>query len=462
MEDEDIAAMAARTFQGYHQVPNTDQETVTLIEQAIDILAAMAARTFQGYHQVPNTDQETVTLIEQAIDIFLRNHPPFPESAERLSTKPSIVKSAAFPGNLETFPGNLETGSGNARSKAREKATSCSKLPTDISPPNDVEALTNRYGILANQDADMPELDCNEQDNRSNAPSELAENDNPSTSERKTQKPPPLCFVTRIQKHYGEFRAKLDNISKDYYIQFAGEKTLVYYRQLSAYKKFIKTYTGSLPFYTYTPRPERTYAYLIKGLHSSVEPDDVRQELLELEIAVKSVDKFKNTRTPIIMENTYNIRECIMNPTKGKYLQHTRVYYEPHINKREIIQCKKCQEWGHATANCFLGVSRCVKCKKCQEWGHATANCFLGVSRCVKCAGNHRSFECEKSRTEPATCCNCGGDHPASSMECSSYKKAIEAKQRRNAQAAISAHTRKPKYQPAPPTVNEISRRAYR
>lgn len=113
--------------------------------------------------------------------------------------------------------------------------------------------------------------------------------------------------------------------------------------------------------------------------------------------------------------------------SKAKYIQRTRVYYEPHINKREITQCKQCQ-----------------------EWSDATANCFLGVTRCVKCAGSHRSYECGKSREEPATCCNCGGDHPASSMDCNCYNKAVEAKQRRNTQAAISAQTRKPKYQPAP------------
>lgn len=36
------------------------------------------------------------------------------------------------------------------------------------------------------------------------------------------RKSTPLCFVTRIQKHYREFPAKLDTISKEYYIQDTG------------------------------------------------------------------------------------------------------------------------------------------------------------------------------------------------------------------------------------------------
>ncbi|KAK9731964.1 hypothetical protein QE152_g13151 [Popillia japonica] len=55
-------------------------------------IAAMAARSFQGYQQVPDTDQETVMLIEQTVEHFLLNHPPFLESAERLLMKPSFVK----------------------------------------------------------------------------------------------------------------------------------------------------------------------------------------------------------------------------------------------------------------------------------------------------------------------------------------------------------------------------------
>ncbi|GJQ87710.1 hypothetical protein Trydic_g22081 [Trypoxylus dichotomus] len=37
-----------------------------------------------------------------------------------------------------------------------------------------------------------------------------------------------------------------------------------------------------------------------------------------------------------------------------------------------------------------------IQCKKCQALGHATANCFLKVMRCVECIEEHRSFMCKK------------------------------------------------------------------
>lgn len=46
----------------------------------------------------------------------------------------------------------------------------------------------------------------------------------------------------------------------------------------------------------------------------------------------------------------------------------------------------------------------------------------------MKCAGSHRSFECELRPEEKASCCNCGGAHPASSVECPEYVRALESR----------------------------------
>lgn len=155
--------------------------------------------------------------------------------------------------------------------------------------------------------------------------------------------------------------------------------------------------------------------------------DDVKNELTELEVPVRSVEKFKNTKFPLIFTITVpkNVSAKELS-TKARYIQRTRVYYEPHISKRELIQCKKCQ-----------------------AWGHATANCHLNVVRCVKCAGSHRSYDCDKSKDAAALCCNCSGKHPASSPDCPIYKKAVETKHKRNAQPAPASDRQR--YKPAPP-----------
>ncbi|GJQ87703.1 hypothetical protein Trydic_g14165 [Trypoxylus dichotomus] len=68
---------------------------------------------------------------------------------------------------------------------------------------------------------------------------------------------------------------------------------------------------------------------------------------------------------------------------------------------------------------------------------------------------------CKKDREQPARCCNCGGDHPASSTQCPTYKKALAEKQRKSkpTQRKTEAQT---KYVPTPlPTRNAWDRRDY-
>lgn len=127
--------------------------------------------------------------------------------------------------------------------------------------------VANRYGILADHhDPECHSSDPNNMDVQHSDDYEVE--DSPSTqAPKKGEKPPPICFVSRVEKHFKEFRSSLESISSDYYQHFAVDKTMVYFRQLSDYKKFVKTFSGKLPFYTFTPRVERTFAFLIKGVH---------------------------------------------------------------------------------------------------------------------------------------------------------------------------------------------------
>ncbi|KAK9753612.1 hypothetical protein QE152_g1948 [Popillia japonica] len=110
--------------------------------------------------------------------------------------------------------------------------------------------------------------------------------------------------------------------------------------------------------------------------------------------------------------------------TKGRYLQRARVYYEPHMSKKALSQCKKCQAWGHATLNCHLGVERSL----------------------------------------PAKRPNCGGEHPASSTECKVYIGELEKLRMSKEKARLLRESRQgvqnPQYIPSPlPPVNAWANR---
>ncbi|KAK9730378.1 hypothetical protein QE152_g15252 [Popillia japonica] len=230
-------------------------------------------------------------------------------------------------------------------------------------------------------------------------------------------------------------------------------------RAKADYDKFVQQYKNTVPFYTYTPKGEKTNAYVIKGLYEDVEEDDIKNELLELRVQIRNayvikglyedveeddiknellelrvqisaVTRFKRSKYPIFMcvvKRSVTLKDL---QKAGRYLQHTRVYYEPHTSKKEATQRHKCQQWGHATANCYLSVVRCVKCGQ----GHKTTACTL-------------------PRDQPAKCCNCDEAHPASSSKCSAYIKFLESREQKRTKNGAASAARAAS--PASPTAHE-------
>lgn len=119
---------------------------------------------------------------------------------------------------------------------------------------------------------------------------------------------------------------------------------------------------------------------------------------------------------------------------KVRAINHIKMTFERHENKKLIIQCHKCQTWGHATFN------------------------FMLQSRCLKCAGNHFTRKCKPKNQIKYV--KCQKDHPANSVECEKYKVKIEQIQRRrtkknNNYNNYNNNRNIQQYIPAPlPTVN--------
>ncbi|GJQ75480.1 hypothetical protein Trydic_g8641 [Trypoxylus dichotomus] len=100
-------------------------------------------------------------------------------------------------------------------------------------------------------------------------------------------KPPGLCFVSRMKGRFHEFKRMLNTNAVNYYVQFASDNRLVCLKKMEDYM--------------YTPRTEKTLAFLIKGLHHECECDEIKNELKELNISVRIVVSFNNTKYPIFM-----------------------------------------------------------------------------------------------------------------------------------------------------------------
>lgn len=79
---------------------------------------------------------------------------------------------------------------------------------------------------------------------------------------------------------------------------------------------------------------------------------------------------------------------------------HLRVKIENYRARNEISQCYRRQQFGHAAQGC------------------------RAAPVCNKCAGLHFHYLCTNKREDgPATCANCGGNHPSNYRGCPAFPK---------------------------------------
>lgn len=157
-----------------------------------------------------------------------------------------------------------------------------------------------------------------------------------------------------------------------------------------------------IEFHTYTPAPQKTHAFVVRGLDFEPTPDEVKRAFLEeYDIEVSSVYQMHTKFRPLYMIVTSSAitKKYLQNTVK--FIMSVRVFIEERQNVRRIIQCHRCQEWGHATSNCYR------------------------APRCLKCAEGHATKECSKPKETEPKCCNCGGKHPANATSCKVYQRKL-------------------------------------
>lgn len=116
---------------------------------------------------------------------------------------------------------------------------------------------------------------------------------------------------------------------------------------------------------------------------------------------IYGIYKLKNTQRGlflVVMDSTITLKFLNKNV---QYIYHTKVQWELRRNITEIIQCLRCQCWGHTTINCHVAPA------------------------CLKSAGQHWTKECtlvkkdDSGTAKNIKCKNCSGAHFALDKECS-------------------------------------------
>jgi hypothetical protein len=149
---------------------------------------------------------------------------------------------------------------------------------------------------------------------------------------------------------------------------------------------------------------------ILRNIHHSANLDELKYELQNLGHEVTNISNIRHriTKNPLSLffvdlkqkpknKEIYNINR----------LMNSVIKFESPFTKKEIVQCNRCQRYGHTQKYCNRNYC------------------------CVKCAGPHSTEQCTKSAETPAKCIHCRRDHPTNYKGCSAYKTLYNNKYRK-------------------------------
>lgn len=173
-------------------------------------------------------------------------------------------------------------------------------------------------------------------------------------------------------------------------------ETIDHYRETIKYLE-----ANNAEFHTFQMKSERPFRVVIRGLHPSSDVAMLKEELTELGFEPLQMLPVHHPVTKIPCPLFF--LDLKPNLNNYKVYEVTRLYgavvkIEPPKPKRVVIQCTKCQAYGHSKNYC-----------------HKTP-------RCVKCDQHHETSKCIKDPRTPPICVNCKGQHTANYKGCPVHK----------------------------------------
>lgn len=293
-------------------------------------------------------------------------------------------------------------------SRASSVISSCSLSPSPFTTT--VQASKERLGMTPTKDSQMhsqtgttdvaPPGVLSSNPFACLAPHEKDEDRAPV---EKIPKPPPI-YVSNLT-NYMQLCADLIQIcgANNFVCKCRINNVIISAKTIEDYRKIIHYLSEkNAEYHTYQLKQDKAFRVVIRSLHHTTPPEVIKQELSDLGFLPRNVTNVlhRNTKKPlplffVDLEPQNNNKDVF----KLKVLNYTRIRVEEPYKQFEIVQCKRCQQYGHTKAYC------------------------RHPPYCAKCAEPHLSKECPKPITVPRKCVLCGNNHSASYKGCSVHKE---------------------------------------
>lgn len=97
-------------------------------------------------------------------------------------------------------------------------------------------------------------------------------------------------------------------------MKYAKNSVVVYLEDFTDWTNLRRNFeSGNLEFHTYATAEEKTHAFVVRGLHKNVSPDEIKKDLLDdYEISVKEVHLMKTMFQPlflVVLDSTYTLKK---------------------------------------------------------------------------------------------------------------------------------------------------------
>ena len=154
-------------------------------------------------------------------------------------------------------------------------------------------------------------------------------------------------------------------------------------------------------WHTFENKHTRPLRVMARGLHKDTNPDDIAADL------VAQGFKIANNQAAVNIKNSRTKQALNLFMLSFQHEQDPKAVFGIRFIERQIVKIEEIRNKRRNIA----------QCKKCQDFNHTQAFCHRKPA-CVKCGGAHLTQTCTKSKDEPAKCVNCNGAHPASYRGC--------------------------------------------
>ena len=139
-------------------------------------------------------------------------------------------------------------------------------------------------------------------------------------------------------------------------------------------------------------------AVIIVGVHPSISDEDIKGEIGR-DVKRIVAAKLGGAATYKVKVHCRDEADRKAMLKDGVRMGHQKYRVVEYVTKRPVLQCFKCQ-----------------------SFGHVAAACSAEQPKCRKCGGPHDGKTCEAEKPQ---CANCGGEHQASDFACPRFAKAV-------------------------------------